>query len=46
MSASHPDVEAFLTHLAKERDVSPNTLRAYAHDLDDFLLFLRSQFDG
>lgn len=46
MSASHPDVAAFLTHLAKERDVSPNTLRAYAHDLDDFLAFLRSQYDG
>ena len=45
-SPSHPDVDAFLTHLAKERDVSPNTLRAYAHDLDDFLRFLRSQFDG
>lgn len=43
---AHPDVDAFLTHLAKERDVSPNTLRAYAHDLDEFLGFLRSQFDG
>lgn len=30
---SHPDVTAFLEHLAKERDVSPNTLRAYERDL-------------
>lgn len=36
----HPDIDAFLIHLAKERDVSPNTLRAYAKDLaslEDFL---------
>ncbi|HSA54471.1 MAG TPA: tyrosine recombinase [Gemmatimonadaceae bacterium] len=40
---SHPDVDAFLTHLAKERDVSPNTLRAYSHDLDEFVRFLHTQ---
>lgn len=44
--ASHPDIDAFLTHLAKERDVSPNTLRAYTHDLDAFLNYLRAQHDG
>ena len=39
----HPDIEAFLTHLAKERDVSPNTLRAYRKDLASLETFLSSQ---
>ena len=39
----HPDIEAFLTHLAKERDVSPNTLRAYRRDLANLETFLSSQ---
>lgn len=39
----HPDVEAFLTHLAKERDVSANTLRAYRRDLASLETFLASQ---
>lgn len=43
----HPDVEAFLTHLAKERDVSPNTLRAYRNDLANLEAFLATQLgDG
>jgi integrase/recombinase XerC len=33
-------VERFLTHLAKERDVSPNTVKAYARDLGEFCAFL------
>lgn len=33
-------VEAFLTHLAKERDVSPHTVTAYRHDLSDLATFL------
>ena len=28
-------VEEFLTHLEKERDVSPNTLIAYKRDLEE-----------
>ena len=36
----HADVAEYLTHLAKERDVSPHTLKAYARDLDAFVLFL------
>ncbi|HEX9563179.1 MAG TPA: tyrosine recombinase XerC [Gemmatimonadaceae bacterium] len=40
----HPDVDAFLTHLAKERDLSPNTLRAYGRDLASFEAFLRSHY--
>jgi integrase/recombinase XerC len=35
-------IDEFLTHLRKERDVSPNTLRAYAHDLGGFEAFLRA----
>ena len=42
--ASHPDVAAFLTHLAKERDVSPHTLTAYSRDLTLFLAFLAGHF--
>lgn len=34
------DIAGFLTHLAKERDVSPNTLRAYSRDLADFVKYL------
>jgi len=41
---SHPDIVAFLTHLEKERDVSPNTLRAYTSDLANLEAFLSSQF--
>lgn len=40
---SHPDIQAFLTHLAKERDVSPNTLRAYRKDLANLETFLGAQ---
>jgi len=35
-----PEVTEYLDHLAKERDVSPNTVRAYDRDLDDFSAFL------
>ena len=33
-------VERFLTHLTKERDVSPNTVKAYTRDLGEFCAFL------
>ncbi len=33
-------VAEFLTHLAKERDVSPHTVTAYARDLDELCLVL------
>ncbi|HZI29255.1 MAG TPA: tyrosine recombinase XerC [Gemmatimonadaceae bacterium] len=42
----HPDIKAFLTHLAKERDVSPNTLRAYRKDMASLQAFLGTQFGG
>jgi integrase/recombinase XerC len=35
-----PDVEEYLRHLAKERDVSPNTIIAYQRDLTSFVEFL------
>jgi integrase/recombinase XerC len=38
------DVSGFLTHLAKERDVSPNTVIAYGRDLQDFSAFLSSHY--
>ena len=31
------EVEDYLTHLAKERDVSPNTVKAYRRDLREFV---------
>jgi integrase/recombinase XerC len=38
--APPPDVEEYLRHLAKERDVSPNTVAAYERDLSAFVDFL------
>ena len=35
-----PDVVEYLRHLAKERDVSPNTVKAYERDLHEFVEFL------
>lgn len=44
MAESHPGPEgpvgAFLTHLEKERDVSPHTVTAYRSDLADLATFL------
>jgi tyrosine recombinase XerC len=40
------EVTDFLTHLAKERDVSPNTVKAYGRDLDDFIAFLGGYYGG
>jgi integrase/recombinase XerC len=35
-----PELEEFLEHLEKERNVSPHTLKAYKRDLDELLSFL------
>ena len=40
------EIAAFLTHLEKERDVSPNTLRAYRQDLSQLNEYLAQQFGG
>jgi integrase/recombinase XerC len=37
-------VEDFLMHLAKERDVSPNTVIAYRRDLEEFVSFLGTYY--
>jgi integrase/recombinase XerC len=34
------EIADYLEHLAKERDVSPNTVRAYDRDLKEFVAFL------
>ncbi len=34
-----PEITEYLTHLEKERDVSPHTVKAYARDLDAFTEF-------
>ena len=40
------EVADYLTHLAKERDVSPHTLKAYARDLAEFAAFLDRYYGG
>ena len=40
------DVNDYLEHLAKERDVSPNTVRAYERDLREFGEFLGRYYGG
>jgi integrase/recombinase XerC len=40
MGEAPAEVTEYLDHLAKERDVSPNTVRAYQRDLSDFSAFL------
>ncbi|HEY4130630.1 MAG TPA: tyrosine recombinase XerC [Gemmatimonadaceae bacterium] len=39
-------IDDYLVHLAKERDVSPNTVRAYERDLRDFVEFLGRYYGG
>jgi integrase/recombinase XerC len=41
-----PEVAEFLEHLAKERDVSPHTLRAYERDLRELTSFLAQYYGG
>jgi integrase/recombinase XerC len=38
------EVAQYLEHLAKERDVAPNTVRAYRRDLDDFVTYLAGYY--
>ena len=40
------EVADYLNHLAKERDVSPNTVRAYDRDLSAFVEFLGKYYGG
>ena len=42
--AESPEVNDFLLHMEKERDVSPNTLEAYHRDLDELLEYLASYY--
>jgi len=45
-SALDPHIADYLVHLAKERDVSPNTVRAYERDLREFGEFLGRYYGG
>ncbi len=38
------DITGFLTHLEKERDVSPNTIAAYRRDLAEFTGYVEKHF--
>jgi len=40
------DLRDYLDHLAKERDVSPNTVRAYSRDLNEFVEYLARYYGG
>ena len=40
----HAEIAEFLEHLTKERDVSPHTVEAYAHDLRELTFFLIRYF--
>jgi Site-specific recombinase XerD len=44
MPLQSPEVDDFLLHMEKERDVSPNTLKAYRRDLDELLEYLASYY--
>jgi integrase/recombinase XerC len=44
--ALRPEVEEYLAHMAKERDVSPNTVKAYRRDLEAFSGFLAGYYSG
>jgi len=46
MPAQHAEVEEFLTHLAKERDQSPHTVKAYGRDLEAFTEFCDRHYGG
>jgi integrase/recombinase XerC len=46
VSPQHPDVGAYLEHLEKERNVSPNTLKAYGRDCGEFVAFLADYYGG
>jgi integrase/recombinase XerC len=39
-TSQHPEIQDFLIHLEKERDVSKHTLKAYTRDLDEFVAYL------
>jgi integrase/recombinase XerC len=39
-----PDVQEYLRHLSKERDVSPHTVKAYERDLHDFVTYLAGYY--
>jgi integrase/recombinase XerC len=43
---SRPELNAFLDHLSKERQVSPNTVQAYRRDLEQFIAFLDRHTGG
>jgi integrase/recombinase XerC len=42
--AGNRDIDDFLEHLTKERDLSPHTVEAYAHDLRELTYFLIRYF--
>lgn len=46
MSRRRPDIDAFLRYIRDGRQLSPHTVSAYRHDLDDLAAFLERRFAG
>ena len=46
MAETSNDIADYLAHLAKERDMSPNTVRAYERDLGEFVEYLSRYYGG
>src|SRR2546430_16415019 len=48
MSSGHssPEISAFVTFLAKERNDSPHTVKAYERDLTEFAAFCENYYGG
>src|SRR3954453_10821885 len=42
--SQHAELTEYLTHLEKERDVSPHTVKAYGRDLDAFTDFCNRHY--
>jgi tyrosine recombinase XerC len=44
--AVHDQIQAYLIYLEKQRNVSPNTIKAYARDCAEFVAFLTDYYGG
>src|SRR5437762_5739530 len=46
MGQRNADVESYLVHLDKQRNVSPHTIKAYSRDCAEFVAFLDEYYGG
>src|SRR5258707_10105503 len=45
-SSPNPELSDFVAFLSKERNDSPHTVKAYAHDVGEFAAFCESYYGG